>query len=164
MKLYVKKNKYHDKNIKYHGIETIRYLFEDYDEDFNLYYQQYQSFSNKNLLPLNKYLQKIRSELIKIMNKKSKVTVNTVFRSKKDRNDKTNVCINSKNTTGIDEIFSQIIKKHDDLIETLKEIDFMSEGVESMTYTFSEIVTMNTFFETPEWLALKRCVLNPQNN
>ena len=52
----LKQNQYQDKNIKYHGIETIRYLFHDDDEDYNLYptnYQQYQSFSGKTLLPLN---------------------------------------------------------------------------------------------------------------
>ena len=52
---YAKQNQYQDKNIKYHGIETIRYLFNDDDEDYNLHptnYQQYQSFSGKTLLRL----------------------------------------------------------------------------------------------------------------
>ena len=54
-KKYVKKNKHCDKNIKYHGIETIKFLFECHD-DFCLYptnYQQYQPFSDKTLLTLN---------------------------------------------------------------------------------------------------------------
>ena len=44
---YLKQNQYQDKNIKYHGIETIKYLLNDEDEDYNLYqinYQQYPSF------------------------------------------------------------------------------------------------------------------------
>ena len=35
---YFKQNQYQSKNIKYHGIETIRYLFnDDVDKDYNLY-------------------------------------------------------------------------------------------------------------------------------
>ena len=30
---YLKQNQYQNKNIKYHGIEAIRYLFNDDDED-----------------------------------------------------------------------------------------------------------------------------------
>ena len=44
---YLKQNQYQDKNIKYHVIETIKYLLNDEDEDYNLYqinYQQYPSF------------------------------------------------------------------------------------------------------------------------
>ena len=61
LKGYLKQNQYQDKNVKYHGIETITYFFNgiafnDDDEDYNLYptnYQQYQSFSGKALLPLS---------------------------------------------------------------------------------------------------------------
>ena len=82
---YVEKNKYLDKNIKYHGIETVKFLFENYD-DYNLYLincQQYQSFSDKNLLTLNQYLERIRPELIRLVNKvcKVKLVVNFAFRS-----------------------------------------------------------------------------------
>ena len=98
------------------------------------------------------------------MNEKCKVTVNTVFKLKKDRNDKINLCIEGKNTTDIHEILNQLIKKHEDLASSLKDIDFVPEGVESVTYSFTEIVIMNTFVRTPEWLALKKCVLNPQKN
>ena len=39
---YLKQNQYQDKSIKYHGIEAIRYLFNDDDEDYNLYPTNYQ--------------------------------------------------------------------------------------------------------------------------
>ena len=57
-KCLFKKNKYHDNKLKYYGIEIIKYLFEDDNEDYNLYKrnQQYQSFSSKALLPPNEYL------------------------------------------------------------------------------------------------------------
>ena len=60
---YFNKNKYHDYKVKYLGTdETIRYLFEDDGEDYNIYKinQQYQSFSNKILLLLDEYLEKTR--------------------------------------------------------------------------------------------------------
>ena len=45
-KHYFKQNEYHDHNVKYFGIETVKYLFdEDSDENYDLYptkYQQYQ--------------------------------------------------------------------------------------------------------------------------
>ena len=64
-------------------------------------------------------------------------------------------------STSIDKIFSQLIKRHEKLTE---DINIIPKGVESLTYNFTEIITMNTFVKTPEWLTLKRCVLNPQNN
>ena len=83
------------------------------------------------------------------MNEKCKVTVNAVFRSKNNSNNKINISIESKNVTDIDEIFDQLIKKHEDLTKSL--IDFVPEGV----YNLTEIITMNTFIKTPEWLTLK---------
>ena len=65
---YFNRNKYYDYKVKYFGTtETIRYLFKDDDEDYNIYKinQQYQSFSNKTLLPLDEYLERIRLGLIK---------------------------------------------------------------------------------------------------
>ena len=85
-KAYLKK-KYRNYKVKYFGTdETIRYLFEDDYEDYNSYKfnQQYQSFSGKILLPLNKYLEKIRSELTKLIkNYKVKINISFVFQSKK---------------------------------------------------------------------------------
>ena len=46
------------------GIESIKYLFNDEDENYGLYLinnQQYQSFSGKILLAPNEYLKKIKS-------------------------------------------------------------------------------------------------------
>ena len=147
-KHYLKQNKYHDHNIKYHGIETIKYLFNDEDEDYNLYLidnQQYQSFFGKILLKFNEHLEKIRPELIKIIkNCKINLTVNIIFRSIKSFNDKRNLCIKSKITTDID--------------------DIEPEGVESIIHNFTEVITTSTYIESPEWLKLKRCIMNPQNN
>ena len=90
-------------------------MFDNINNDYTLYpinNQQYQSFSDKILLPLNKYLDKIRSELIKLMNdRKVKLVASSIFRSIKSPNDKTTLCIKSKNT--IDEIFDQLIEKHE---------------------------------------------------
>ena len=123
-------------------------------------------FSDNTLLTLDEYLQRIRSELIRLMNEgcKVKLTVDAVYRLKKDPNDKRTLHIKSKNTTDIDEIFSQLIKKHEELSKSLKNIDLASEGIESITYNFTEIIKMNTFVESPEWLKNKKCTINPQNN
>ena len=59
---YFKQNKHHDHNTKYWGIETIKYLFDDENEDcYELYlikYQQYQQSSGKILLAPDEYLEK----------------------------------------------------------------------------------------------------------
>ena len=58
MNTYIDRSKYHSYIAKYLGTnETIKYFFEDDEEDYNIYKinQQYQSFSNKTLLPLDEY-------------------------------------------------------------------------------------------------------------
>ena len=146
----------------------ILYLFyEIAPENYSLYFisnQQYQSFSDKTLLPLDKYLEKIRPEMIKIIkNCKINLIVNTVFKSTRNFNDKRTLQIKSKNTTDIDEIFDQLIKKHHELIESLNNVDLIPEGIESITYNFTEIIISNTFIESPEWIKNKKCTINPQN-
>ena len=105
-KHYIKQNQYYDQNIKYHGIETIKYLFENNEEDYNLYLinnQQCQSFSDKTLLKLDKYLEKIRLNLTKLINDcKVNLNVNAVFRSIKNPNDKRTLYIKIKETADID--------------------------------------------------------------
>ena len=67
---YFDRNKYHSHRAKYFGTdETIKYLFEDDEEGYNIFEinQQYQSFSNKTLLPLDEYLKKIRPGLINLI-------------------------------------------------------------------------------------------------
>ena len=52
---------------KRNEIETTKCLFDNNDEDYDLYpinIQQYQSFSDKILLPFNEYLEKSRPKLI----------------------------------------------------------------------------------------------------
>ena len=146
----------------------ILYLFyEIAPENYSLYFisnQQYQSFSDKTLLPLDKYLEKIRPEMIKIIkNCKINLIVNTVFKSTRNFNDKRTLQIKSKNTTDIDEIFDQLIKKHHELIESLNNVDLIPEGIESITYNFTETIISNTFIESPEWIKNKKCTINPQN-
>ena len=143
---YLKQNQYQDKNIEYHGIETIRHLFNDDGEDYNLYptnYQQYQSFSGKTFLPLNEYLEKVRSESIK-MSKNCDISADAVFRSIRNSNDIITLQIKSENTTDIDEIFSQLIKLHETHSESLKDTNFKPEGIESMIYNFTETIISNT--------------------
>ena len=118
----LKKIKNFDKYIKHHGIETVKFLFQDFD-DYNPYpinYQQYQSFSDKTLLTLDEYFEKIRSELTRLINKVCNVrlVVNLVFRSIENFNDKRNIQIKSKSTTNINEIFSRLIKIHKTLSES----------------------------------------------
>ena len=84
--------------MKYFGTaENIRYFFENPNEDYKIYKidQQYQSFSNNILLPLDEYLEKIRRGLIKLMIKNYEVelNVNLVFASKSNPNDGCNVFI-----------------------------------------------------------------------
>ena len=55
---YFDRNKYHGYWAKYLGTdESIKYLFKYDEEDYKKYEinQQYQSFSNKSLLPLDEY-------------------------------------------------------------------------------------------------------------
>ena len=106
---YFDRNKYHGYRAKCLGIdETVKYLFEDDEEDYNIYEinQQYQSFSNKTLLPLDEYFKKIRPGLINLMTKNHKVqpNVNPFFRSKTNPNNECYIFITSK-SADIDEVF-----------------------------------------------------------
>ena len=85
---YFDRNKYHGYRAKYLGTdETIKYLFEDVEEDYNMYEinQVFSHFLTRLFLPLDEYFKKIRSGLIKLMTKNHEVelNVNLVFRSKK---------------------------------------------------------------------------------
>ena len=125
---------------------------EDDDEDYNIYEfnQQYRSFSGKTLLSLSEYFKKIKSELTKIIKDyKVKLNVNSVFESEKDANDECNVSIESTDTTDVDEILDQLIKKHNDFTNYLKNIGFVPKGIESIIYNFTEVIIRNTFVETP---------------
>ena len=98
---YFNRNKYHGYRAKYLGTdETIRYLFENDEEDYSIYKinQQYQSFSNTTLFSLDEYAEKIRSELIRLMIKNHKVelSVNLVIGFKTSHNDECNVFIKTK--------------------------------------------------------------------
>ena len=118
-------------------------MFENNNEDYKLckINQQYQSFSNETLLPLNGYLEKIRRELTKLMIKNYEVelNVNLVFGSKNNSNNECNIFIKTK-SADIDEVFEQLIKKQEDL----KDNAVLLKGVESITYSFTKII-INTF-------------------
>ena len=93
-------------------------MFEDDEEDYNIYEinQQYQSFSNKTLLPFDEYLKEISPGLLNLITKNHEVelNVNLVFRSKNNPNNECNIFITSK-SADIDEVFHQLIKKNEDL-------------------------------------------------
>ena len=91
-------------------------------------------------------------------NYEAELNVNLVFGSKTSLNDECNVFIKT-NSADIDEIFDQLIKKHEDL----KNIGFVLKGVESITYSFTKIIIKNTFIESPDWIKNKKCTINPQN-
>ena len=89
-------------------------MFEDDEEDYNIYEinQQYQSFSNKTLLPFDEYLKEISPGLLNLITKNHEVelNVNLAFRSKNNPNNECNIFITSK-SADIDEVFHQLIKK-----------------------------------------------------
>ena len=122
--------------------------------------QQYQSFSNKTLLPLNKYLEKIRPELINLMTKDHEVKLNANFvhGSKNNPNNECNVFITAK-SADIDKALDQLIRKHEDL----KNINFLLKGVGSIACSFTKIIMKNTFVESPDWIKNKKCTINPEN-
>ena len=87
------------------------------------------------------------------------LSVNFVLGSKINPNNAYNIFIKAK-SADIDEVFDQLIKKHEDL----KNINFVLKGVESMTYNFRKIIITNIFIESPVWIKNKSCTINPLNN
>ena len=115
-KEYLKQNQYHDDNTKYRGIETIKYLFDE-NEDYRLYlinYQQYQfqlSFRKISLAP-NKCFEKIRPDLIKLINDcEIKLAINVIFNSTKKFNDKRTLHNKTNASDDINELFGLLKKK-----------------------------------------------------
>ena len=96
------------------------------------------------------------------MSKNCNISVDAIFRSIRNPNDIITLQIKRKDTTDIDEIFDQLIKKHD-LTESLKNVDLIPEGTESITCNFTEIIISNVFIESPEWIKNKKCTINLQN-
>ena len=142
-------------------------MLDDNDEDYDSYSinnKKYQSFCGKNLLPFCDSLEKIKPNLIKLMRDccKVRLNVNVVFRQErlKKSKDKIIVYIKSKNTTDIDEIFNQLIEKHEELSESFKHLNFIPEGIDSIIY---KLTVTNTFINPTEWIINKNCVINPQN-
>ena len=90
-------------------------MLEKFNEDYSIYKigQKYQSFSNKILLPLDEFLQKITSELIDLMTENCEVElcVNFVLGSKINPNNECNVLIKVK-SADLDGVFDQPIKKY----------------------------------------------------
>ena len=78
------------------------------------------------------------------MSKNCNISADPVFRSIRNPNDIITLQIKSKDTTDIDEIFDHLIKKHHDLTESLKNVDLIPEGIESITCNFTEIIISNT--------------------
>ena len=72
-------------------------------------------------------------------------SVNFVFGSKNNPDNECNIFITSK-SADIDEAIDQLIKKHEDL----KDINFLSKGVDSITCSFTKVIVKNTFIESPD--------------
>ena len=164
-KFYLKQNKYHDQNTKYWGIETIRYLFGDENKDYELYlinHQQYQLSLGKISLAPNECVEKIRPDLIELMNNYN-LAMNVIFNSTRNSNNKRTLHIKTKASDDIDELFGLLIKKHEDISKSLKNINLKSEGVESISIGLKQ---QQTYIQSPQWLASKKkkkCTINPQN-
>ena len=150
LKAYLKKkNTNHDHNTKYLGIEIIRYLFdknenEDYykpkliNSTFNYNYQEHQTDSDKKLLAPNEYLEKIRPNLIQLINNhkdnnnwKIQLTTQIIFNSIKNLNDKRILYVKTKNVEimmesatnkTINELFDLLIQSCKNLSESFKKI------------------------------------------
>ena len=60
---------------------------------------------------------------------KVRLGINCIFAIKKNPNDECNIFIESEDTTDIDEIFDQLIKKHKKLTESLKDISFIPKAL-----------------------------------
>ena len=82
------------------------------------------------------------------------LNVNFVLRSKTNPNNECNNFITSK-SADIDEVFDQLIKKHEDL----NNINFLLKGVDN----FTKIIMKNTFIESLDWIKNKKCTINPEN-
>ena len=131
------------------GIEIIRYLFdknenEDYykpkliNSTFNYNYQQHQTDSDKKLLAPNEYLEKIRPNLIQLINNhkdnnnwKIQLTTQIIFNSIKNLNDKRILYVKTKNVEimmesdtnkTINELFDLLIQSCKNLSESFKKI------------------------------------------
>ena len=126
---------------------------EDYYEpklinNYNHNYKQYQTDSDKKLLTPNEYLEKIRPNLIELMSKhnnwKIQLTMQLIFNSIKNLNDKRTLCVKTKNVEImmgsdtnkiINELFNLLIQNYEDLSKFLRRNnDLILEGVESMNY------------------------------
>ena len=86
------------------------------------------------------------------------LNANLVFGSKNNPNNECNVFIKTK-SANIIEICDQLIEKHEDL----KDINFLLQGAELITYSFIKIIIKNTFVESPDWIKNEKCTINTQN-
>ena len=160
-KSYLKDNKHHDHNTKYWGFETIRYLF---DDENKINHQQYQIAIGKILLAHDECLEKIRSDLIELINNcKIKLTMNVIFNSAKNFNDKRTLHIKTKASDDIDKLLDLLIKKHEDISESLKNISLKSEGVESIDINLEQQNISTAYIQSLQWSTSKKCTINPQN-
>ena len=46
-------------------------------------------------------------------------------------------------------------------MQIFKNIDLVPEGIESITYSFTEIIKASAYIKSPEWLVSKKCTINP---
>ena len=190
---YCKESKHYDHDIKYKGAESIRYLLDE-DENKDYYkpklvstafknnYLQYQTTSDrKNMLTPTAYFEKIKPNLIKLLNRHKndnweiQLTMKIIFISVGNYNDKRSLYVKTKNVeimmgSDTDEIikylYDSLTQQYEELIEhSTKSTGLVLEGVALMNYDINKITInrVGSYIESPEWLKSKKCTVNPQN-
>ena len=141
--------------------------------------QLYQTDLERKLLTPNGYLEKFRPNLIQLINShkgnnwKIQFTMQIVFNSIKDPNDKRTLYVKTKDveiTTKCDtnktvnELFDLLIQSCNDLSEfSRRNSNLILEGVESMNHNFNQTSKSGSYIESPDWIKNKKCTINPQN-
>ena len=116
--------------------------------------QQNYTSSNRKSLPLNEYLDKIKPDLVQLINnnKDNKIqpTMHVVFDSTRSFNDKKTLYIKIKYlTTNVDEIIEVLIEHYKDLLKKIN--DLILEGVESINFSFKNNETISTtYIQSPQ--------------
>ena len=100
-------------------------------------YQQYQTDSDKHLLAPNGYFKKIRRNLIQLINnhnKKIRLTMQVIFNSTKNPNDKRTLHVKTKNIKVTNKIIDELFES---LIQGCQSLS--KKSVESINYDFYQI-------------------------
>ena len=88
-------------------------------------YQQDQRDLGKELLALHKYLKKIRTDLTQLISNNDQkiiVTMQVIFNSAKNSNDKRTLSVKVETTNIIDDLFDSLIQKCETLSKKLRTL------------------------------------------